>query len=160
MNKIGADAWLTGPNPYNQESGKKKHDKYEKQRPKDIKKHKKQRAEEGFSWFDWINFDSFIAGVVAEAVLQFAERSHGYFPIGGEEMDQETYDYPEGTYENYQATCGAIYFALTNWLNWDLVAAIKGAPSPGDAYAMEQVVYGEAVEAMILFSENLGRWWD
>lgn len=161
--KIGADEWLSG-NPYNKDKGLKEWKKTEKKRPKTMKKHHKERMANGYSWFDWINFDSYIAGIVATAVLKFAEDGVGYFPIWGEQMivddEKGIYEYPDGTHENHTATCGAIYFALTNWLDWDLVKAVESAPSPQDAYAMELVVMEEATEAMVLFAENLCRWWD
>lgn len=144
--KIGADAWLYGPSGYRK--GTKPDRQIRKRRPGEIKKHKRQRVAQGYSWFDWINFDTFIAGVVATAALRFAEESHGYFAIGGEGLDPK-YSWPEGTAENYTATCGAIYFALSEWLNHD--------DSDWDA---QQVRWAEAREAMILFSEHLSSWWD
>lgn len=147
--KIGADEWLSD-NMYNQIKGKGLKDwkKTERDRPKKIKRHHKERIENGYSWFDWINFDTFIMGVVATGVLKFAEDSVGFFPMDGEKMDK-LYHYPEGTLENYKATCGAIYFALTEYLD------NGGDYGPGYLDRAE-----EAKEAMMLFAENTLRWWD
>ncbi len=147
--KIGADAWIE-KNPYNNKKGygRKKHKEWNKNQESRLAKHKTQRAENGYSWYDFINFDSFIASVVATAVLKFAEDGMGYFPIGGEQINGDTWDYPEGTAENFNATCGSIYYALTQWLTVDEF-------SPG-----HEARYEEAKEAMILFSEHLGSWWD
>lgn len=127
MLKIGADNWLDKP----------------QERNYDVEKHKKERIEQGFSEYDWWNFNSYIMGVVALAVLKFAD-GNSYFPI-------HTEDYEDDTLDDYRATCGAIYFALREYLeaeeDWN-----------GD-YDMA-VYYDEAREAMILFAENLGHWWN
>lgn len=146
--KIGADNWIEKDS---YRKGTKEHKEEVKERPDKVKHHKEERAENGYSWFDWINFDSFIAGIVATAVLKFAEDGVGYFPIGGEFQDPEyPYDYPDGTHENFVATCGAIYYALTEWLNDGNMVMLNET----------DVKYQEAREAMILFAEHLGSWWD
>jgi hypothetical protein len=158
LGTVGADVWLN-KNPYNRGKGLKKHLKEEKARPKKIKRHQKERMMNGYSWYDWINFDSYIGPVIASAVLKFATDGVGFWPMDDEQMNED-YSYDDSVCENFHATCGAIYFALTEWANWDLVKAVEGAPSPQDAYAMETVVYNEAREAMHIFAENLGTWWD
>lgn len=123
MLKIGADVWLNGTD------GDK------------LPRHHQERIERGFSEYDWWNFNSYIAGVVATAVLKCVD-GYGYFAIN-------TKDYEEDTEEDFKATCGAIYYALTEYLRADY----EWADDMNERYE-------EAREAMILFAENLGSWWD
>jgi hypothetical protein len=162
--KIGADAWIW-KNSYRR--GCMKHWKELVKGPARNLRHKKERMSNGFSTLDWWNMDSFIAGVVATGVLKFAEDGVGYFPIGDEKMvdtEKGGWVWEDGTYENYVATCGAIYYALTQWLDWEdeaLVPYLEAHPGDYTGYnAIAKVKYEEAREAMILFAENLGRWWD
>ncbi len=145
---VGADAWLYKKNPYSKKHNKSQYDKYEKDRPEVIKRHREQRANKGYSDHDWWNFDSFIMGAVCNVMVDFIEHGHGYFAIGDEQMDPITGAYPEGTLENYNATLGAIYYALYNHLTNDEC-------EPGWEERFE-----EARQAMILYAEYVHNFWD
>lgn len=104
---------------------------------KDWRLHKKQRVEFGYSTFDWWSMDSYIAGVIAHACDKFAKESHGHPG--------------DMTYEEWQNYCSGIAAPLKLWASanrWKL------------SHEDEMKLYEEVKEAMHLFAERFGCFWD
>ena len=101
-----------------------------------VKEHRLERAANGYSTRDWWNFDTFIVGLIANAVADF--RTHGM-------------GYPGHVTEG----------------EWHVI--LKRIEGPLRAYANDKFdVFGEdatkqyeaAQEALRLFTEYLGHFWD
>lgn len=108
-----------------------------KDEPDKLEKHYAERAKSGFSTFDWWNFDTYISGVIANAVKQFST-GHGY----------------PGTFRNMEEFgefCKSIYEPL------EFYCSKEYAQLP---WSEQEPAYNEAIEAMKKFSEHLGGWWD
>ncbi len=99
-------------------------------------RHYKQRAQKGYSYTDWWSFDTYIAGVVANACEDF-KSGHGLIYGTNEEEMNEFLDsiakplarYAENKFEMFDRD-------------------------------EEEKMYEDAKEAMKKFGENLGRFWD
>ena len=106
-------------------------------KPKKLKNHYEQRKARGFSDADWWSFDTYIAGVIGQAVAMFRDQGVGY----PGDMNEES----------FAALCTEISEPL-----------LRYAEDKFDIFDREEEekVYNEAVEAMKKFSERLGCWWD
>lgn len=105
--------------------------------PKRWKLHKKQRIKYGYSEIDWWSFDSYIAGVIAHACMKFAHESHGH-PA-------------DITAQQWSQYCLSIAEPLALWASphrWRL--------SADDSMAL----YEEAQQALRMFAERFGSFWD
>jgi len=107
-----------------------------KDEPDKLEQHRAERAESGFSVFDWWSFDTYITGVIGNAVKQFAN-GRGY---------------PGGfTQESWTTLCNEISEPLLKFSNDQF---------DGNTFDEESKMYDDAKEAMMKFSEHLGAWWD
>jgi len=111
--------------------------KERKRDPEGWKKHTKERVKYGYSEVDWWSFDSYIAGVIAHACEKFAAESHGH---------------PGNmTAEDWTALCLDISRPLALWASadrWEL--------SWDDSLKL----YTQVQEALHMFADNFGSFWD
>lgn len=111
--------------------------KYKTEKPEDWKRHKQERIKYGYSVFDWWNFDSYIAGVIAQGCERFARDGMGYPP------DMSSQEWKE--------LCLSIAGPLSRWAcedRWKL-----------DGPDTEKL-YLEAKAALHLFADHFGAFWD
>lgn len=104
---------------------------------KELKEHRKERQERGYSTADWWSFDTFIAGVIGQAVADFRDKGIGYPG--------------DMTEESFAAFCTEISEPLLRYADNKFRVFNN---------EQEQKMYDDAVEAMKKFSERLGCWWD
>lgn len=103
-----------------------------------VVKHRRQRAYHGYSMQDWWTFDTYVTGLIANACRDFRTNGIGY-PTGMEPAE---------------------------WL--DILERIEGPLrsysedkfSPTETYVSSKRRYDEARDAMRLFAEHLGSFWD
>jgi len=107
-----------------------------KEDPEKLKRHYDERAKYGFSEFDWWSFDTYITGVIGNAVKQFGN-GRGY---------------PGGfTQESWTAFCNEVSEPLIKFSDKQFTC---------ETHEEEQALFDEAKKAMMKFSEHLGAWWD
>jgi hypothetical protein len=111
-------------------------DKEYKDEPDKLERHRTERAENGFSVFDWWSFDTYIAGVIANAVIKFRDEGVGY-PAN---MDPE----------EWKNLCTEIAEPLLAWSDDKFDLDFK----EGEA------LYDRVKEAMHKFADNFGSFWD
>lgn len=104
---------------------------------KRVGRHRHQRAEQGYSWHDWINFDTFIAGVIANAARDFRLNGVGY--PGNVTQDEWT------------DILARIETPLRAWSEGKHDAV--GSAERG-------TLYRECQEALRLFADHFGSFWD
>lgn len=151
---IGADYWLHKPT---WRKGSIRYWRDLPKRPKRIVKHKIDRAQNGYSWDDWINFDSYVGPMIAKAVKRFADEGHGFFFVDkSDAVDAHTPPYIadwENAEAKFKALCYGIHDDIMAYYNLDIF-------SPDCTYEEEVAALETAKAAMVLFSQNLGHWWD
>jgi hypothetical protein len=108
-----------------------------KNKPDELEKHFEQRKSRGFSDADWWSFDTFIAGVIGQAVKKFRNEGVGY-PS-------------DSTPEDWLSVCDSIWVPLLKYADMKFKVFTNEE---------EKELHDNAVEAMRKFSERLGDWWD
>jgi hypothetical protein len=104
--------------------------------PEKLERHRKERSENGFSTFDWWSFDTYIAGVIGNAVLKFANEGMGYPG--------------DMTEESWKAFCLEIAEPLIKYSEDKFDLSLKE----------EEELYEEVQKAMHKFADRFGTFWD
>jgi len=133
---IGADAWI-----HNQRKGESR-----KTLKRRIARHRRQRSEKGYSWHDWIDFDTFLAGIIANGVRDFRLNGVGV-PIG---LDSNAAHVLSGSVEVWNEILLKIETPLRRW----------SEDKFEEDFDTNKITYAEVQDALRLLADHFGHLWD